>query len=104
VALDSPSRAITAGVAVGSVDRRRPVLIEAVEDRRRSRQSSASLARGVCQSFVDEDIENVLGLFFEFNRGTHGRAGKFSLHQLGALKRRVEDTLFFVLRIGTPSE
>lgn len=55
------------------------------------------------ESFVDEDIENVLGLFFEFNRGTHGRAGKFSLHQLAALKRRVEDALFFVLRIGTPS-
>lgn len=49
--------------------------------------------------FVDADIENVLELFGEFNSGTHGSAGKFSLDQLRALKTRVEEAVLFVVRI-----
>ena len=50
-------------------------------------------------AFVDADIKNVMRLFEEFNRGTHGRAGRFDLVQLRAIKRRVEDAVRFVSRI-----
>lgn len=50
--------------------------------------------------FVDEDIDNVLELFGEFNDGTHGAAGRFTLDQLRTLKRRVEDAVTFVLWIA----
>jgi len=51
--------------------------------------------------FVEEDIDNVISLFGEFNSGTHGAAGKFSLQQLAALKQRVESAIRFLLRIAT---
>lgn len=50
--------------------------------------------------FVDDDIENVIDLFREFNSGTHGDAGKFSIGQLVALKQRAEDAIVFVCRIA----
>lgn len=50
--------------------------------------------------FVDEDIENVIDLFREFNSGTHGNAGRFSIAQLVALKQRVEDAILFVCHIA----
>lgn len=50
--------------------------------------------------FVEEDMDNVLALFREFNDGTHGVAGRFSLAQLRTLKVRVEDAALFVLRIA----
>lgn len=49
--------------------------------------------------FVDDDIDNVLSLFGEFNSGTHGEAGRFTLRQLGTLKQRVEDAIAFLYRI-----
>lgn len=51
--------------------------------------------------FVDEDIDNVLSLFGEFNSGTHGEAGRFTLRQLSTLKQRVEDAIAFLYRIVT---
>ncbi len=51
--------------------------------------------------FVEDDIDNVISLFGEFNSGTHGAAGKFSLHQLAALKQRVEGAIGFLLRIAS---
>lgn len=51
------------------------------------------------EEFVERDIDNVLALFGEFNSGTHGTAGQFSLAQLQTLKTRVEDAVTFVLRI-----
>ncbi len=54
----------------------------------------------VLEDFVEEDITDVLVLFDEFNQGTHGSAGRFSLGQLGALKTRVEDAIRFILRIA----
>lgn len=51
--------------------------------------------------FVESDIENVLELFGEFNSGTHGSAGRFSLEQLSTLKVRVEDAVLFMLRIAS---
>ncbi|RIK04226.1 MAG: hypothetical protein DCC48_14140 [Acidobacteria bacterium] len=53
------------------------------------------------EDFAEEDIKNVLALFQEFNSATHGRSGKFNLGQLGALKRRVEDAIYFIMRLGT---
>jgi len=61
----------------------------------------ADLANEQFEDFVEDDIENVLALFHEFNSATHGAAGKFTLRQLGALKDRVEDAIFFIMRLGT---
>lgn len=46
--------------------------------------------------FVEADIDNVVALFSEFNQGTHGSAGLFSISQLGALKTRVEHAIQFL--------
>jgi hypothetical protein len=51
------------------------------------------------EDFVEQDIDNVLALFSEFNAGTHGGAGRFGLAQLRAIKSRVEDAIRFVHRI-----
>ena len=50
-------------------------------------------------AFIDADLENVITLFKDFNDGTHGRAGRFDLVQLRAIKLRVEDAVRFVARI-----
>lgn len=49
--------------------------------------------------FVDDDINNVLSLFDEFNDGTHGSAGRFTIRQLLALKTRVEDAVLYLFRL-----
>ena len=59
------------------------------------------LAIGDLADFVEADIENVLALFGEFNSGTHGSAGRFTLDQLRTLKTRAEDAVLFVVRIAT---
>jgi len=46
--------------------------------------------------FADADLENVIRLFDEFNEGTHGSAGHFSVSQLRTIKQRVEDALLFL--------
>ncbi len=51
------------------------------------------------ETFVDDDLENVIELFRDFNDGTHGGAGRFDLRQLGAIKKRVEDAILFLYRI-----
>jgi hypothetical protein len=48
------------------------------------------------EDFVESDLENVVSLFDVFNEGTHGAAGAFGLHQLAAIKRRVEDAIRFL--------
>lgn len=53
------------------------------------------------QVFVEDDINNVMALFGEFNPATHGEAGKYSLTQLGAIKTRVEGAIQFLHRIVT---
>lgn len=59
------------------------------------------LAADRLADFVETDIDNVIALFGEFNSGTHGSAGRFSLGQLRTLKVRVEDAVRFVLRIAS---
>jgi hypothetical protein len=48
------------------------------------------------EDLVEEDIDNVLGLFREFNNGTHGHAGRFTITQLNALRLRVESAIEFI--------
>ena len=61
---------------------------------RRRGSSNDSLA-----AFIDDDIENVVTLFHEFNHGTHGHAGRFDLVHLRAIKLRVENAIRFVAQI-----
>ncbi len=49
--------------------------------------------------FVEDDLDDVIALFGDFNDGTHGSAGRYSLTQLGALKIRVEHAIQFLHRI-----
>lgn len=48
------------------------------------------------EEFASRNVDNVLELFRIFNDGTHGSAGTFSLAQLVAVKRRVEDSILFL--------
>ena len=50
--------------------------------------------------FVEDDIDNVIDLFDDFNSGTHGKAGRFPLLQLNALKTRVEDAIKFIYQLA----
>ena len=55
-----------------------------------------NMAKEPLADFVEEDMKNVLQLFHEFNAGTHGSAGRFSLDQLSAIKTRVEHAVEFL--------
>lgn len=54
------------------------------------------------EEFVEKDIENIIELFRVFNDATHGRAGKFQLQELLAIKKRVEDGIIFICGIASP--
>jgi len=54
----------------------------------------------ILEEFVEDDLENVVSLFDEFNSGTHGDAGRFDLVALTAIKQRVEGAIRFVSRIS----
>ncbi len=51
------------------------------------------------EEFVENDMENVVQLFAEFNQGTHGSAGTFTMVQLQTLRKRVEDGIVFLSRV-----
>ncbi|WP_260853219.1 hypothetical protein [Corynebacterium glyciniphilum] len=53
------------------------------------------------EELVEEDMNNVLGLFREFNNGTHGHAGRFTITQLNALRMRVESAIGFIHTLCT---
>ena len=55
------------------------------------------------EAFIEADLDNVISLFREFNDGTHGRAGRFDLQGLAAIKMRVEGAIQFVARIAAVS-
>ena len=57
------------------------------------------MAAETLEQFVEDDIENIVQLFSVFNQGTHGVAGTFDLAQLGAVRKRVENGLTFLLEI-----
>lgn len=48
------------------------------------------------EDLVEQDIDNVLTLFRDFNNGTHGHAGRFTIIQLNALRVRVESGIRFI--------
>lgn len=48
------------------------------------------------ESLVEEDMDNVLTLFRDFNNGTHGHAGRFTITQLNAIRIRVESAIGFI--------
>lgn len=50
--------------------------------------------------FVEDDLDNVIALFDEFNAGTHGSAGRYAFGQLEVIKRRVEDAVRFLHRLA----
>ena len=49
------------------------------------------------EEFVEADMKDVLELFTVFNQGTHGPAGKFSIGQLTAMRKRVEESILFLM-------
>ncbi|GAA4705746.1 hypothetical protein GCM10025781_26320 [Kocuria gwangalliensis] len=51
---------------------------------------------GALEDLVEEDMDNVLGLFREFNNGTHSHAGRFTITQLNVLRIRVESAVGFI--------
>ena len=57
------------------------------------------LADEALEDFVEEDMNNVVQLFREFNDGTHGLSGHFTHQQLVAIKKRVEDAIGFLWSI-----
>lgn len=48
------------------------------------------------EDLVDSDVNNVLDLFGDFNKGTHGHAGRFTITQLNAIRIRVESAIGFI--------
>ncbi|MFK4088785.1 hypothetical protein ACI2LF_32020 [Kribbella sp. NPDC020789] len=46
--------------------------------------------------FVEQDVNDVMNLFSQFNKGTHGTAGNFSIADLRAIKHRVESSIRFL--------
>lgn len=53
------------------------------------------------EDLVEEDMDNVLTLFRDFNNGTHGHAGRFTITQLNALRMRVESAIGFIHTLCT---
>ncbi|MES2903371.1 MAG: hypothetical protein V4696_04220 [Pseudomonadota bacterium] len=62
--------------------------------------SRDGLADEALESFVQDDIDNILTLFQVFNDGTHGSAGKFGASQLRLIKQRVENGLQFLMKFA----
>ncbi|MEU4574588.1 hypothetical protein [Nonomuraea sp. NPDC023979] len=46
--------------------------------------------------FVETNVNDVMNLFSQFNRGTHGTAGRFDISTLRTIKHRVEDSIRFL--------
>ena len=58
------------------------------------------LADDALESFVEDDMDNIIQLFRLFNDGTHGSSGRFTISQLVAVKRRVENGIQFLYHIA----
>jgi hypothetical protein len=46
--------------------------------------------------FVETNVNDVMNLFSQFNKGTHGTAGRFDVPTLRTIKHRVEDSIRFL--------
>ena len=60
-----------------------------------------SVANDDLEEFVDTNVRDLNVLFDELNAGAHGPAGKFSMSELGSIKTRVEDAIFFMCEIAS---
>ena len=60
-----------------------------------------SLDDATAESFVENDIANILELFHVLSTGTHGASGKYTYEQLSSIKKRVEDGLIFLCDIAS---
>lgn len=54
-------------------------------------------------AFADDDIQDIIDLFKDFNPATHGHAGRYTLAQLAVLKSRVEQGIKFLHEITAGS-
>jgi len=61
--------------------------------------ANKGIAEAAFEDFIDADVENIIQLFGIFNDGTHGSAGKYPMNQLSAIKKRVQDGLFFLTEL-----
>jgi hypothetical protein len=72
---------------------------------RRSKVSYLLRRHGVTSAgvadVIDEDVANLLSLFDTFNKGTHGRAGRYNVTELSAIRTRVESAIRFVHMVVT---
>lgn len=50
----------------------------------------------VLGDFVEANVNDVMNLFSQFNKGTHGEAGRFDILTLRTIKHRVEDSIRFL--------
>ena len=53
------------------------------------------------EDFIQEDLEEIVGLFPSLNKGTHGDAGAFNAQQLRAIRKRVGDGILFLAKLAT---
>lgn len=49
--------------------------------------------------FVETNVNDVMNLFAQFNKGTHGSAGRFDIPALRTIKNRVEDSIRFLSKL-----
>ena len=50
--------------------------------------------------FAETNVKDLNSLLFELNSGTHGKAGRFTMVELRAIKNRVEDAIYFVCQLA----
>ncbi len=51
------------------------------------------------ENFINVDVQDIINLFEVLNSGTHGISGKLNIQQLIQLKKRVEDSIQFILKL-----
>jgi hypothetical protein len=61
--------------------------------------SRKNLSLSTFESFVDNDVSDVIKILDVLNEGTHGEAGRFEIQQLLKLKKRVEESIMFLTTI-----
>lgn len=57
-----------------------------------------AMSEPALEEFLDQDMQNIVDLFRVFNDGTHGSAGTFDIQTLSSIRKRVEDSIFFLSR------
>ncbi|MEJ7644231.1 MAG: hypothetical protein WKF87_06530 [Chryseolinea sp.] len=58
-----------------------------------------NMLNGLLSNFIDADVTNVLTLFGDLNKGTHGPTGRYDIQQLLKIKKRAEDSIAFLIAL-----